>query len=385
MNMGLAIPLLKKEYGWSSAQVGAITSALFWVYGFGHILWGRLGDKFGARILGGVGAISSMIINWIVSLGSSIFGLAFPWAVNGVAQSMVWSTGTGMVTRWWPKKERGRAMGIALFFTGGATVVVWLLVTQIAAPLWGWRGIFRFPVLFMGAMGIVYFFIVRDHPHDVGLKDYVEEYTETAEKEQQEVNVGLRPYLNCLRDKRLVGTFLLQGLTNFTRYAFLDWIPLYYMEAAKYNIAKMGWVSVSLPIGMAIGPLLAGFISDKIFKARRGPMIFVYCFCSAIVALVIGFTPPTHVAMGIIFLFLAGFFIIGSHGLLWALCTDLAGRRKASTAAGIMDWAAYMFAALNAVVIGKLLTVTHGNWPLAFGVVAGVSTTAGIIGLIMRR
>jgi OPA family glycerol-3-phosphate transporter-like MFS transporter len=385
MNMGIALPLLKKEFGWSSAGVGFISSMIFWTYGFSHIIWGRVSDRYGGRVLCGLGAVLSTIVNWVVSFGTTIFSIAFPWGINGIVQAMVWSPGTGMVTRWWSKKDRGTAMGLALFFAGWATVVVWILATNIAAPVWGWKGVFRFPVLLMGLMGIVSFFLVRDYPKDVGLKDYVEEDTEITEREEKEIATGIWPYINCFKNWRLDVAFLSLGLVNFTRYAFLTWIPMYYMESAKYNISKMGWVSVSLPVGMAIGPALAGWMSDKFFRSNRYQTISAYCIIAAVAAIVIGLTPPKYVTIGIVFLFLAGFFIYGAHGPTWALCQDLAGRKKAGTAAGLMDWVAYMFAAVNAVVIGSILTLTGENWTIAFVLVAVISLIAAALAWSVKR
>ncbi|GAI15840.1 unnamed protein product, partial [marine sediment metagenome] len=77
-----------------------------------------------------------------------------------------------------------------------------------------------------------------------------------------------------------------------------------------------------------------------------------------------------NLVLGGIFLFLVGLSIFGGEGPIWALCADLAGKNQTGTAAGIMEWVAYMFAALQAVVLGAILTLTGGNWKLLFVLVA---------------
>ncbi len=385
LNMGIALPLLKREFGWTSAQVGLLSSLLFWAYGSSHLLWGRLGDKYGARWLCGTGAILSTALNWVASFATSFAGMAIPWAINGVAQGMPFSPGLGMVNRWWEKKQRGTAMGLVIFSSGWATVVVWVLAANVAAPIWGWRGVFRFPVLLMGVLGIVSFFIIRNRPTDVGLKDYVEENPEAMKKEAKESTKGLAPYINCLKDWRLDVAFLTMGLANFNRYALLTWIPLYYMETAHYNISQAGLVSLSLPVGMALGPAVAGLISDKLFGANRYQTIAAYCLVAAVSALLIAVTPTHYIGLGVVYLFLAGFFVYGAHGPIWTLSQDLAGRNKGGTAAGIMDFVSYAFAGFGAAGLGILLTVTHGNWPLAFMIVGGLSVMAAILAVITKR
>src|SRR5271157_464193 len=67
LNMGIALPFLKEEFGWSSAEVGLIASLLFWGYAVSHIVWGGLSDKIGSRLLIAAGAVISTILNWVVS------------------------------------------------------------------------------------------------------------------------------------------------------------------------------------------------------------------------------------------------------------------------------------------------------------------------------
>ncbi|MDD5167468.1 MAG: MFS transporter [Syntrophales bacterium] len=385
LNMGIALPLLKTEFCWNNAQCGLVSSLIFWTYGFSHIVWGRLSDSLGARIFIGTGAIVSTILNWVVSFATSFWGIAIPWALNGLAQGMLFSPGTQMVSQWWHKKERGFAVSFIIFSSGWATVVVWFLASYIVAPIWGWRGVFQYPVLLMGFFGILSFFLIRNKPSDVGLKDYVEEDMEAAKKEESESTHGLKPFINCLKDWRLDVAFLAMGLANFNRYAFLTWIPLYYVETAGYNIAKAGMASIMLPVGMACGPLLAGWISDKFFKSNRYQIIAFYCLVASLVAIMIGFTDSKNLVLGSIFLFMAGFFVYGAHGPIWALCTDLAGRKKAGTAVGLMDFISYLFAGLSAAALGAMLHFTNGNWFLAFMIVAGISFTAMVLVMVTKR
>ena len=63
-------------------------------------------------------------------------------------------------------------------------------------------------------------------------------------------------------------------------------------------------------------------------------------------------------------LFFAGFFIYAINGIVWAYAADVGGRVFASTASGILDFAAYMGAAIQAAVYGSVLKA--GNWNALF-------------------
>lgn len=69
---------------------------------------------------------------------------------------------------------------------------------------------------------------------------------------------------------------------------------------------------------------------------------------------------------------LAGLYIFAGEAPIWALCGDLVGKKQSGTAAGIMSWVAYMFAGLQGVLIGGILTLYPGSWKLLFILVAMV-------------
>jgi sugar phosphate permease len=62
--------------------------------------------------------------------------------------------------------------------------------------------------------------------------------------------------------------------------------------------------------------------------------------------------------------------ILGRFTLTMALTTalgvDLAGRKISGTASGLLDAHAYLYNGLQALVIGRILDATGGNWTLVF-------------------
>ncbi|MHA1507057.1 MAG: MFS transporter [Candidatus Asgardarchaeia archaeon] len=148
-NIAIAIPLLKKEFSWTDIQLGFISGCLFWAYAFSHLLWGRISDKVGGRLLVTIGGLLSSIVNLFCSFANTVATLATLWAINGLFQAMGWSPGTRLVTNWWSKRKRGFSMGVLLSLSGSGTAVAWLLGGW-AGNHFGWQGIFRIPPLFRG-------------------------------------------------------------------------------------------------------------------------------------------------------------------------------------------------------------------------------------------
>jgi sugar phosphate permease len=81
-----------------------------------------------------------------------------------------------------------------------------------------------------------------------------------------------------------------------------------------------------------------------------------------------------------VLLFIAGFFIYAINGVVWAYATDIGGRVFSGTAAGVLDWAAYMGAAVQAIVFGAI--IDSGAWNILFISVGCMCLSLAIFGYI---
>jgi len=86
LNISTAIPMMESEMGWSSAELGILSSILFWTYGFGHLVNGRLGEIFGLKRFIVAGIILSALTNIFISFQSSLVVICILWGVNGYFQ-----------------------------------------------------------------------------------------------------------------------------------------------------------------------------------------------------------------------------------------------------------------------------------------------------------
>ena len=143
---------------------------------------------------------------------------------------------------------------------------------------------------------------------------------------------------------------------------------------------KQGIVSsVVLPVGMALGTFIVPWVSDRAGKNGRLPAVIV---CAAVAAVsVFVFPSLTSVPAAAMGLFIAGFFVYAINGLVWAFSTDIGARVFSGTAAGTLDWAAYMGAALQAIIYGRILDTT-GNWNIVFFSISAICVLMVILALI---
>ena len=132
-------------------------------------------------------------------------------------------------------------------------------------------------------------------------------------------------------------------------------------------------MTLALPIGMCIGPMLTGPISDKLFGGKRWQMASLFLLGSAACLFVLGFFDLKTLTLpgAMIVMVLAGVFVAGVMGSLFTLAMDFGGRALSGTAVGSMNLFNYFAAGLQGLIIGGVLTAT-GSWTAVWMLCAGM-------------
>lgn len=385
-NMNLAIPLMTEDLNASNSEIGMVSSALFWCYGFGHLFSGRLGEIVGNKKFILWGVILSAALNLIISFQTSLIVIAVLWGVNGFAQSMAWSPGMAMSNKWWPKDKRGFASGVITAASGVAQVVTYIsvLAAYRISPNMGWRAAFRWPLVPMLVILIVFIFFVQTEPKSVGLKDFEEPDQEAAKLEaarmkELEGKGAVYPFICLLKEPKMCVFLFIIAIAGIGRYGMLTWIPTYFNEAMGMDIESGIVSSVLLPIGQASAFFLMPVLTDKVFKGRREPMLVV-CGVVSVISLII-FPNITSQGAASAMLFFVGFFS-SVNGIVWAFAGDIGTRAFAGTATGLLDWAAYMGAAVQSILFGY---VSEISWNAVFVTIVVLYALLVVLALLARN
>ena len=389
---GFAIPGIHEELGISLTTLGWMSTALFWCYAVGQFINGNLGDRVGARVMMSLGAILSCLLNWVVSFGQNVTSLFIPWGANGFAQSMAWAPGSRLISNWWGHHERGKVFGFYVFAAGMSSVLAFttsLIVLDVLHL--GWRWIFRLPVLLMLLGGITYFLTARNRPEDIGFKTNTQESADAVpfakedaqgEKKQE---TSMQRYGAVLSNWRFMIASLAIGFQNTARYGLLVWVPVYFLGNDWKSADATKWISIALPVGMALGAMTSGWISDALFKSRRSPVIIICMGMAAAFAFLMYYVPREAWGIGMVSLFFAGFFVYGAQSAFWALAPDLLGRERTGTGIGVMNFFAYALAGLGEPFIGHMIETNDYQYGLVFPIVGTSCLVACFFGCFIRR
>jgi len=367
-NINLVLPLMKQEFQSDLGTLGVVSSALFWSYAFGQLVSGRLGSFFGYKKLMIFGVAASAVLNVLISFQQSLVVIAILWGLNGFFQAMVWSNGVGVLNKWWPKEKRGFASGLATAFSGVAQAVTYLTVNWclILNPEWSWRAGFRFPIIPMVLILIVFILFFKEKPEDVGLKPFEEPDKELASNDAAlEAEIAkkgfLYPYKLLFSEPKVILFCLISAIAGIGRYGLLTWIPTYFTEELGLTLKDDMFTYIVLPLGQACAMFVFPFITDKIFKGKREPMLILASIVAFLGMICFPFFKTQIPAT--IMLFVVGVFSMVT-GVIWAIAGDMGGKALSSTVVGVLDWAVYMGAAIQASVFG--FVKDSFGWPAIF-------------------
>ena len=390
LNISSATPYLM-EYGWAEDTIGIMTGTLFWTYGIGQLISGRLSELLGPAKLIVAAVILSAAANFLVATQEmdAIVTLAIIWGANGLFQSMGWTPGIAALTKWWPGKRRGFAVGFANALSGFGQAAAYIAILAAYAwfPQLGWRASFVIPPIFPLALLVLYLLFVKTTPQKAGLRDYEEKNQETVAAEQhmqEDISKKgvLYPYKYLLSNKKFLIWIIIAFSSGLARYGLSTWIPLYFTQQGLSAIDSVA-SSVILPIGMGVGTLVVPWLTDRFCPSNRMPAAILSAVIGAVTTIAIFFLDATNFTQMVIIealLFIAGFCIYAINGIIFTYATDVGGRAFSGTCSGILNFSAYLGAAVQSVVYGFVLK--HSGWEIVFVSIAAFNVIIAALGVI---
>jgi sugar phosphate permease len=375
VNMSVAIPGIMNEYGISKTVMGGVLTALFTTYAIGQFVNGQLGDKFGARKLISIGILVSAILNIIFGFTNGIIsGMILIWGLNGLFQSMGWSSSVKTIANWFPVRMRTRRAG----FLGTSYQIGSALSFALAGfivGLLGWRWAFWVPAIICILVGLHWAIRGRNAPEEIGLPTVEEQHEGNVGdgKIRKDEHIGFRVTLKkVLLRKEIWFVALALFCLNIVRYGFLDWAPTYLFEVEKATISTAAYKTMVVPIAGSLGALFASFISAKFFKHRKAPISSIMLFLLAVFCFLY-LKLHVHWAISLGILSLIGFMTYGPHVLMvTALPMDCGDRKAAASTAGFIDGWGYIGASLTGIGTGFLIDNLGWNYAFYFWILGAI-------------
>ncbi len=383
-NFAIAKSSLLTSLEIDKSDLAHIVTAYLVAYMLGQFMTAALSRKVASRVLLLTGMGISLICNFIFGF-SYLAGPAGYWPlllfsiVNGFAQSTGWPGNVGVLGNWLPRKNRGRSMALwATCYQLGSILAKSFatLMLAIASAAWSFWG----ASLILIGIWVVFLLFERDRPEDVGLPGLVEEVEVHVTPEQAAHHKsGAAPW-----KRQVLLTVIFMGVCyfvfKFLRYALDSWSPLALHEIFDLSKVDAGYISTTFDWIGFIGVLFAGWASDRFFAGRRYQTIVWMTVGMCLAFAFLAFVGVHSVGLFAIGLAFCGFMLMGPDSLLSGVgAIDVAGRRHAVMAAGIINGLGSIGPVFQEEIIGYLLDVY--DYHVVFHMLLGVSVL-GVVGVL---
>ncbi len=355
VNISMAIPAMETDLGYSKTKLGLIVSALQIMYGIGKFCNGILADRSNPRYFMAFGLFLSAIVNIVFGLNASLLVLMVLWGMNGWFQSMGFPPGARLLSHWYSPSEYGRIWGIYGCSHQVGTAAIMVIGGYVVS--FGWQYVFILPAMLAVLIALFLFNRLKDVPETMGLPP-VEKYTGDVKDEKKLEELETQPPVRETLFKYVLNNKYIWfiGLGNLflyiARYGIITWVPSFLTETKGITIEKVGWNLFLFEILGILGMLSAGWISDKISKARRGPVMAIYMFILSFGIFWFWNTPGSNPVVFTFALAVCGFLVYGPLMLVSVAVAGFAGKKSAASASGFTGLLGYTGATLSGFGIG---------------------------------
>ncbi|MBW1808922.1 MAG: MFS transporter [Deltaproteobacteria bacterium] len=341
----------------SPEQLGWIGAAYLWGYGAGKVFNGFLADRVNVRIFIPTGLAISALFNLAMGNNTFVYVAIALWGANGWFQGFGAPSSVVSITQWFSGRRRGTMYGI---WSGAHSLGEGLTYFGTAAlvSVTTWNAAFIGPGFTCLVVAVALYFGLRDRPQTMGLPPVNEWAGQEPEASESESTPGsaTSAQLAVLKMPAIWIIGLSSALMYVTRYAINNWGVLYLQEAHGFSLtAAGGLIGVNTISGIG-GCVAYGYISDRFFAARRPPLTLMFGIVEILSLLLIFYCPKGDVTLLTIGFVFYGFTLSGLLAVLGGLfAVDLAPKRAAGAAMGIIGVFSYIGAGIQELVSGSLI------------------------------
>jgi sugar phosphate permease len=345
IGIAVMLPDIRSEYGLSLAQAGLVLAAASVGTMLGMLPWGIAADRVGERLVVTVGLAAAGVATVAAGVTSGFAALSALLAVAGFGGASVGAASGRAVMQWFPREERGLALGIrqaAVPIAGAASALALPPIVAAGGVAWG------FAAIGIGAL--------------IGAALAALFLREASLGEDDHAAPGAR----ILRDPR---TWLLGGcggLLLVPQIAFFGFTVLFLHEQRGLSTAAAGVVFATGQILAVTVRIVAGRWSDVIGSRIRPLRVLAVGSSVAVLATAVLVDAPLALLAPTIVV--ATVLAASWNGLVYTAAAEAVGRRRSGAALGVQQTILFGAGAAAAPLFAVL--VNHTGWAWSFAIAA---------------
>ncbi|KQS82466.1 hypothetical protein ASG32_23150 [Methylobacterium sp. Leaf361] len=377
--LSVAAPSIAKELGLSPVEMGYLFSSYIWTYLLFLIPCGFLTDRYGAKLVNGVGVAFWSGATILTGLAGTFAGLLGSRMLMGAAEASTYPAGGRALRDWAPRSEFGLAA--TMLNSGGyAGPAFGTLLLGWVVSISDWRWGF-YTAGFIGFAWLVGWLVWYRKPETATFvseeeRAFILRERDTAAK----VDSPAGGFGRLLRSRSMIAIAFAHGCAVYTQIVFLTWLPSYLANVKGLSIVKSG-LFTAFPYFLAtVLSWWLAHLSDRMLTRQGGSatgrrrLIIVASMLSAAVILAAPVIDSVPLILALITLSLTG--LATGISLNIALTADLLqSPQDAGKAMAIQVSGGNAFGIVAPIATGYIIAAT-GSYDLAF-VAGGILLVIG--------
>jgi sugar phosphate permease len=300
-SIAVITPDLISDLGLDTRGLSLISASFFYTFAIMQIPISMYLDAIGPRIAMTMLSLLGVAGALVFACGETIDTLVAGRLLMGAGMACNLMGALKLITLWFGPLRFATMSALVLSFgTLGNMAAATPLVLMVQSM--GWRATF---MLFSGInllLTVVFFIVVKDRPKGPDLGEIPQAVS--ADFRQIRANIG-----NLLREK----DYWIISLTTFCRYGIFAavqslWAGPYLMTVIGISPVASGNLLLLMGVGMIVGSPLCGWLSDSLFKTRKGVIISGLTGMTLVLAILACLSPGANLMVLSLLFFSFGFF-----------------------------------------------------------------------------
>lgn len=378
-NFTLSTPYLKDHLDLSATQIGMLSSCMLIAYGISKGVMSSLADKANPKVFMACGLVLCAIVNVGLGFSTAFWVFAALVVFNGLFQGMGVGPSFITIANWFPRRERGRVgafWNISHNIGGGVVApIVGVAFAVLGSEHWQ-SASYIVPAGVAVLFALVVLWLGKGSPRNEGLpaleQMMPEETLQVKSGVQEQAPENMSAFqIFCtyvLRNKNAWYVSMVDVFVYMVRFGMISWLPIYLLTEKHFSKEQMSIAFLFFEWAAIPSTLLAGWLSDKLFKGRRMPLAMI-CMVMIFVCL-IGYWKSDSLLMVTIFAAIVGCLIYVPQFLASVQTMEIVPSFAVGSAVGLRGFMSYIFGAtLGTSLFGVMVDRMgwHGGFYLLMG------------------
>ena len=277
--LSVAVPSIRSEFGFTSAEIGWIIGAFNISYTLMMIPGGVFGERYGPRLALGSVTVTWGVLTWFTGFAPGLMAASATGAMVslivvrllvGATNAPIFPITTGLIEGWfppgrWALPNSVTSSGLALGQAALGPIVTALIV------LYGWREAFYILAPTGVIAGLWWYWYARDKPaqHPSITREEVE-FIDAGRSTSPRPAAAPASWRAALVNRDVMILAASYFCLNYVFYTFSQWLFTYLVESRGLSMLESGWLYV-LPFATgAVLTAVGGWVCDLLCRRLGG-------------------------------------------------------------------------------------------------------------------